>query len=241
MNDASEPARPPLIGITSYQVNASWGTWSGVPVDLEPSAYAASVVAAGGVPVIVPPLATEEAARTVVAALDGLIVGGGEDVNPARYGEAPDPHVSVWSDARDHSELLLLDAAAESELPVLGICRGMQVMAVHAGGVLIQHLPDAVGHGRHAGGDNAYSDTAVAVEPGCRLAALVPPAFTVASHHHQAVRTAPGYEITATDADGIAQAMERPGERFEVAVQWHPEQRVDEGLFAGLVRAAAQH
>ncbi|QDZ16935.1 gamma-glutamyl-gamma-aminobutyrate hydrolase family protein [Humibacter ginsenosidimutans] len=231
----------PVIGITTYHPSASWGTWSGVESDLLPAAYAQSVTAVGGVALLIPPVETADAARAAVGALDGLIIAGGEDVNPARYGEEPDPHVRSWSDARDASELLLLDAADAIALPVLGICRGMQVMAVHSGGTLVQHLPDVVGHARHAGSDNVFADTAVAVDAGCRLSALLPSELTVASHHHQAVARHPGFTATARDDDGVLQAMEASGDRFAVAVQWHPEQKPDEGLFAGLVEAAREY
>ena len=231
----------PVIGITTYHRPASWGTWSGVECDLLPSAYAQSVTAAGGVPLLIPPLATADAADSTIAALDGLIIAGGEDVNPATYGAEPDPHVTGWVDARDAGELLLLDAADRAGLPVLGICRGMQVMAVHSGGSLIQHLPDAIGHARHAATDGTYSDTDVHVDASCRLASLLPGDFTVASHHHQAVAEHPGFLAAARDDDGVLQAMEAPGERFAVAVQWHPEQHDDAGLFAGLVAAARRY
>lgn len=237
----SEAARMPVIGITTYHRPASWGTWSDVECDLLPSAYAQSVTGAGGVPLLVPPLATAEAADSTVAALDGLIVAGGEDMNPAAYGAEADPHVTGWVDARDAGELLLLDAAERVGLPVLGICRGMQVMAVHSGGSLIQHLPDAIGHARHAATDGTYSDTDVHVDAACRLASLLPGDFTVASHHHQAVAEHPGFLAAARDDDGVLQAMEAPGERFAVAVQWHPEQHDDAGLFAGLVAAARRY
>jgi putative glutamine amidotransferase len=231
----------PVIGITTYHRPASWGTWSDVECDLLPSAYAQSVTGAGGVPLLIPPLAMAEAADSTVAALDGLIVAGGEDMNPAAYGAEADPHVTGWVDARDAGELLLLDAAERVGLPVLGICRGMQVMAVHSGGSLIQHLPDAIGHARHAATDGTYSDTDVHVDASCRLASLLPGNFTVASHHHQAVAEHPGFLPAARDDDGVLQAMEAPGERFAVAVQWHPEQHDDAGLFAGLVAAARRY
>lgn len=228
----------PLIGISTYRQNADWSTWKGVHADILPSAYADSVVAVGGVAVLVPPLGSPDAAHAVVARLDGLIIAGGADVNPARYGAVPDAAVSAWFDDRDASELWLLEAARAVGLPVLGICRGMQVMAVQAGGALIQHLPNAVGHSLHSGDDNRYGHIAVTINPGHRISALVDPTLIAPCHHHQSVATYPGFVATAWDSDGVLEAMETEGERFELAVQWHPETGPDKGLFAGLVAAA---
>jgi putative glutamine amidotransferase len=131
-------------------------------------------------------------------------------------------------------------AAADQDLPVLGICRGMQVMAVQAGGVLDQHVPDLVGHEVHRPGGSDFGSTYVDVEEGSRLASLVGPQLDVPCHHHQSVRTHPGLVPVARAADGLLEAVELPGARFCVAVQWHPEQAADAGLFAGLVSAARE-
>jgi putative glutamine amidotransferase len=228
----------PLIGISTYRQPAAWSTWRDIECDLLPSDYAASVAAAGGVPILIPPLESAEDARVVASRIDGLLISGGADINPARYGETPDPHVRGWSDRRDTSELLLLDAAAGLSIPVLGICRGMQLMAVHGGGRLIQHLPDTVGHGEHGGGPSHYGRAVVKIEDGHRISGLLDPDIVAPCHHHQAVATHPGYVGTARDGDGVLQAMEAPGERFELAVQWHPETTSDKRLFAALVDAA---
>lgn len=228
----------PLIGITTYRQEADWSSWKGVVADILPAAYAASIAAVGGVALLIPPVESVEAASTIVGRLDGLIIAGGADVNPARYGAVPDAAVTRWYDDRDASELWLLDAARDAALPVLGICRGMQIMAVHAGGTLIQHLPDAVGHALHAGHGNEYGGIPVTVDPGHRISALVDAALIAPCHHHQSVASHPGFVGTARDSDGVLQAMEAEGERFELAVQWHPETSSDKGLFAGLVVAA---
>jgi putative glutamine amidotransferase len=149
----------PVIGLTMYRQPASWGTWRDVDADLLPADYARSIQAAGGLPVLLPSPTPEgegdttAAAREVIARLDGLLIAGGADINPGRYGQEPGPHVVRWYDDRDAWELALLAAADAVALPVLGICRGMQLMAVAAGGSLVQHLPDVVGHDRHSGGD----------------------------------------------------------------------------------------
>ncbi|NYJ20763.1 gamma-glutamyl-gamma-aminobutyrate hydrolase family protein [Glaciibacter psychrotolerans] len=228
----------PVIGISTYRQPADWGTWTRVSADLLPSSYADSVRDAGGVPVLIPPTGSLAEARAVMARLDGLIVAGGADLNPGLYAQQADPTVTTWYDDRDASEMWLLDAADEQQKPVLGICRGMQLMAVRAGGTLVQHLPDVVGHDRHSGGDNAYSSSEVTVEPGLRISALVASHLAVPCHHHQAVAAHPGFVVTAQSADGVIEAMESTGERFELAVQWHPETDADKALFAGLIAAA---
>ncbi len=239
MTDPSaERGSRPIIGVTTYRQEASWGTWRQVAADLLPSDYARAVERAGGIPVLVPPLADREAARAVLARLDGLLIAGGADVNPARYGQEPDPHVVRWYDDRDASELWLLAEADVLRLPVLGICRGMQLMAVAAGGSLVQHLPDVVGHDTHTGGEGSYAPIPVTIEQGHRISRLLGDGVTSASHHHQAVSEHPGFVATARDADGVLQAMEAEGDRFEVGVQWHPETTDDVRVIEGLVEAA---
>jgi putative glutamine amidotransferase len=226
----------PLIGLSSYREQARWGVWD-TSADLLPTQYAASVEAAGGVPVILPPV-DPAAAPTVVARLDGLVISGGADVDPGRYGAEPHPQTRGWRPDRDGWEVALLEAADERGIAVLGVCRGMQVMAVRAGGTLEQHTPDRVGHDQHSPGGDVFGDIGVETAPGSRLRDLVGARQEVGCHHHQAVLTHPGFEAVAFSADGTLEAMERPGDRFCLAVQWHPESRTDAGLFRGLVAAA---
>ena len=230
----------PVVGLTTYRQEASWGTWRQVEADLLPSDYARSIERAGGVPLLLPPVAAPGAAGDVLARLDGLLIAGGADVNPARYGQEPDPSVVGWYDDRDAWELALLAEAERLRLPLLGICRGMQLMAVAAGGSLVQHLPDVVGHGAHGGGPTSYGAASVRVDAEGRVAELVAPEITVPVHHHQAVAQHPGYRPVAHDADGVLQAMEADGDRFAVGVQWHPETDADPGLFDGLIAAAKE-
>jgi putative glutamine amidotransferase len=166
-------------------------------------------------------------------------VCGGADVDPARYDAEPHDRTAGWRPDRDAWELALLEAAAAADLPVLGVCRGMQVMAVHAGGVLDQHTPDVVGHEQHSPGGDQFGDIRVSTEPDSRLASLIGPEVKVACHHHQSVREAPGFRFTAHAEDGTAEAMEAPDGRFRIGVQWHPEMRTELALFRGLVQAAA--
>ena len=230
----------PLIGLTTYRESARWGVWD-QRADLLPSQYAEAVVACGGVPVLLPPVATVGAAEVAVERLDGLVVSGGADVEPAAYGAEPHPRTAGWRPDRDAWELALLTAAEAAGLPVLGVCRGMQVMAVHAGGALDQHTPDLVGHDEHSPGGDVFGAVAVRTAAGTRLAGLVGEALTVNCHHHQSVAEHPGFVAAARAEDGTLEAMEAQGERFCVAVQWHPETAADVGLLAGLVRAAAAY
>jgi putative glutamine amidotransferase len=179
-------------------------------------------------------------ARALVARLDGLVVSGGADVSPERYQEEPHPRTAAWRDDRDLWELELVDAADHHGTPLLGICRGMQVMAVAAGGGLHQHVPDVVGHETHSPGGDSFGPISVQVAPDSLLGALVGERLDVRCHHHQAVREHPSYEAVAWAEDGTLEAMEQQGDRFCLGVQWHPEMTEDAGLFTGVVEAAAR-
>ena len=177
----------------------------------------------------------------MVARLDGLVISGGADVDPARYGadRTPGPPAGVLT-ATPGSWPCSTPAAARA-LPVLGVCRGMQLMAVHAGGSLDQHTPDLVGHEEHSPGGDRFGTVEVATVAGSRVGSLVGESLSVTCHHHQSVPSHPGFTASARAADGTLEAMESEGDRFCVAVQWHPETAADVGLLAGLVRAAATY
>ena len=229
----------PLIGLTSYREVATWGVWH-QPADLLPVLYADAIVRAGGVPVLLPPATDDpDAAATVVRRLDGLVVSGGADVDPSMYGEEPHEQTKSWRPDRDAWELALLTSAAAQNLPTLGVCRGMQVMAVATGGTLAQHTPDEVGHEQHSPGGDTFGDIEVKVDETSALHTILGPAVTVRCHHHQSVRSHPGYVATARATDGSLEAMEAEGTRFCLGVQWHPEAGRDQRLFDALVKAAA--
>jgi putative glutamine amidotransferase len=236
----------PIIGLTTYREDAAWGVWR-QRADLLPTQYATAVEATGGIPLLLPPVSTGSTtggpglADAVVARIDGLVISGGADVDPGRYADAAHPRTAGWRPDRDAWEVALLDAAEAIGLPVLGVCRGMQVMAVHAGGALEQHVPDLVGHERHSPGGDAFGEVEVVTRTGTRVAGLVGDRLTVNCHHHQSVRSHPGYDAVAHAVDGTLEAMEAAGDRFCVGVQWHPETAADVGLLAGLVRAAAAY
>lgn len=228
----------PIIGLSTYREPARWGAWD-QSADLLPTEYAQAITLAGGIPLLLPP--TEpyaESARAVIARLDGLVITGGADVDPARYDEPAHPATVKTRPDRDAWELALLDAAAETSIPTLGICRGMQVMAVHAGGHLDQHVPDLVDHERHNPGGDQYGTTGIKVARESKLAGLVGETGPASCHHHQSVRDHPGFTAVAWADDGLLEAIEDATHRFRLGVQWHPEVDTDRGLFRGLVLAA---
>jgi putative glutamine amidotransferase len=226
----------PVVGVTTYREQARWGVWDEV-ADLLHAAYARALEQAGAAVVLLPP-GDPDAAATVVGRVDGLVVAGGADVSPERYDAEPHPRTTATRPDRDAWELALLDEAARRDLPTLMVCRGMQLEAARVGGVLDQHTPDVVGHEEHSPGGDRFGDIAVTTVPGTTVAGLVGNEQLVRCHHHQSVRTHPGLVAAAHAADGTVEALEHPGRRFWVAVQWHPETQGDVGLFRGLVAAA---
>ena len=230
----NEPVRP-VIGITCYVEQARWGTWD-LSAALLPYRYVEQVSAAGGLPVLLPPVTAE--AVEVLGRLDGLVIAGGADVDPARYGEEPHPRTDGLRPDRDAGELAILGEALRRDLPVLGICRGMQVMAVHAGGRLIQHMPDAVGHHGHRPGSGEYGSHGARFAPGSRIAELLGRTATVNSYHHQGIADPGTLTVTGWADDGSVESLEDPTRRFALGVQWHPEATTDNRLFLALTGAS---
>jgi putative glutamine amidotransferase len=231
----------PVIGVTSYCEPASWGAWSAVPAVLVPHRYVEHVRAAGGLPVVIPPFlgeATPEDVDALLSRIDGLVLVGGADVEPVRYGQEPHLLTQQPRTDRDASELQLATTARD-RIPLLGVCRGMQIMAVAAGGTLEQHLPDRIGHLDHGPGPDSYGRRVVEPREGSRLAELLGDRLEVNCHHHQGVAEHPTYEVSAWSSDGVVEAIESPGSFFHIGVQWHPETDVDGRLFEALVNAAA--
>ncbi|WP_448625513.1 gamma-glutamyl-gamma-aminobutyrate hydrolase family protein [Geodermatophilus sp. URMC 64] len=227
--------RRPVVGVTTYQETARWGVWN-CPAVLLPADYVRQVSAAGGIPVLLPPLPGD---AEVLDRLDALVLAGGADVDPARYGATRAARTGPAQPHRDDAELALLAGALERDLPVLGVCRGLQLLAVACGGALVQHLPDVVGTDVHVPSPGVYGDNHVRIAPGSRLAGLIGTEATWACHHHQAVeRLGAGLTAVAWADDGTVEAAELDGARFVIGVQGHPEVGDDRRLFAGLVAAA---
>ncbi len=232
--------RRPVIGITSYVEPASWGVWQGVRAALLPAAYVDQVNRAGATAVLVPPLpenSTESEAAEMLDRLDGLVLAGGADVESARYGQAPHALAQQPRADRDSSELLLA-RVVRGRLPVLGVCRGMQVMVVAAGGELEQHLPDRLGSLDHGPAPATYGCRTVETVEGSLLRTLLGHHLEVNCSHHQGVATHPTYEAAAISSDGVVEAVESPSPVFHLGVQWHPETGTDGRLFEALTAAA---
>ena len=225
----------PLIGISTYREQARWGTWD-MPAVLLPASYADAIAGAGGEPVLLP---TGASSPDVLPRLDGLVLAGGADVEPVRYGSAAGPHSTVVRPDRDATELALLEAALVADLPLLAVCRGMQLLNVVLGGDLVQHLPDLPGTGSHDPGPGLFQRRAVRIAAGSTLAGLLGTTAPADCHHHQALgRIAEGLRVTAKAEDGVVEAVELPAKRFCVGVQWHPEAGQDDRLFAAHVAVA---
>jgi gamma-glutamyl-gamma-aminobutyrate hydrolase PuuD len=223
----------PLIGITTYVEPASWGHWH-LDAALVPYDYVRAVERAGGRAVLVPP--DDDGIEEVLDALDGIVFSGGNDMAPESYGAEADPATNGTNPARDRGELALLTAALERDLPVLAICRGVEVLNVVRGGDLVQHLPDVVGHEEHRAVLGAFSEHPVRVDPDSRLGEVH---GSVMSHHHQGLgRLGDGLREVAWAEDGIVEAVEDPAKAFLVGVLWHPEAGEDQRLFEQLVEAA---
>ena len=226
-----------VIGVSAYAEDARWAVWD-LPASVVPQRYLDKIVAAGGLPVILPAVA---GIGDVMPRLDGLMLIGGGDIDPARYGAAPHAATGRIFPARDAAELALLRRALDLRLPVLGICRGLQLLNVALGGTLHQHVPDLVRHEGHAGAAGVFARHAVRLCPDGGLArALARTALDVPSYHHQAIdRLGVGLRPVAWSDDGLIEAAELEGHPFTVGVQWHPEADDDGALFTAFVAATA--
>lgn len=226
----------PRVGLTVYREPARWGVWDET-ADLLPASYARSVSAAGGLPLLLPPSPDEHAA-TVLDGVHGLVLTGGADVEPGRY--LADPHPSTDQPRRDRDgwELALTRAALDRDLPVLAICRGLQVLNVALGGTLVQHLPDELGSHEHSPTPGQHGRHQVQIAPHSRLHAAVGASCLVATHHHQAVKVlGEGLNAIGWALDGVVEAVELPSKRWVFGVQWHPEVTDSADLFATFIEA----
>ncbi|MFJ5262891.1 gamma-glutamyl-gamma-aminobutyrate hydrolase family protein [Streptomyces sp. NPDC088387] len=223
----------PLIGVSTYlESGTRWGVWE-LEAVLLPAGYPRLVQRAGGLAALLPPDAPALAAAAV-ARVDGLVVAGGPDMDPQWYGAERHPRTGPPAPERDAWELALIDAALAAGVPLLGICRGMQLLNVALGGTLVQHLD---GHVEQVG---VFGSHPVKPVPGTRYAAVVPEEVDVPTYHHQAVdRLGTGLVPSAYAADGTVEAIEMPSAQgWLLGVQWHPEMGRDVRVMRALVEAA---
>lgn len=215
----------PVIGITAALDPVAFGPWRELAAFV-PLAYVTAVQRAGGLGVLLAP--DVEAPEAVLDLLDGLLVTGGADVDPASYGQEPHPETAGTRPERDAFELALICEATRRDLPLLAVCRGMQVLNVARGGTLLQHLPGVVGHEEHrrTAGTFAGNDHDVVLTPGSLAArAAGEERHGTLSHHHQGVdRVGEGLVVTGrATRDDLVEAVEDPARRWVLGVQWHPE------------------
>ena len=236
----------PTIGICTALEVASWGLWNR-PAALLSYEYITAIQAAGGLALMIAPDAhIEEDPDEVLDRIDGLILAGGADIDPSAYGAEPHPATVNTVPARDRSEIALARAAIERDMPVLGICRGMQLINVALGGTLRQHVPDEVGHQEHRRnpGSFEHSDHDVRLLAGSLAArAAGEELHGTKSHHHQAVdRLGEGLVQTGTSVlDELPEAIEAPACRFVLGVQWHPEADVESRVVGAVVEQAREY
>lgn len=234
----------PIVGLTTYLQPSTSGVWQ-VPASFLPAHYITGVSAGGGIAVLLPPQPAErDVIARVLETIDALVVTGGRDVDPTSYGQDPHPMTDTPANDRDAWEFALVRGALERGLPLLGICRGAQVLNAVLGGTLHQHLPDVVGHTRHQTAPAVFMTTTVKTVAGTRIAELVGEFHDAQCYHHQAIDVpGKGLIVSARDSEGTIEAVEGDpsifGDLWVVAVQWHPEQTQDDlRLFDGLVLAA---
>ena len=233
--------RRPVIGMLASVERVRHGPWDEVAVML-PRAYASAVQRAGGLALMLPPderLADEP--DDALDLLDGLLIAGGCDIDPASYGAEPEPETSGTTPDRDRFEIALGRRALARDMPLLGVCRGMQMLNVIAGGTLAQHLPDRLGHDRHRHTPGVFADHEVALADGSLAArATGETRHAVKSHHHQGVdRLGDGLVVSGRAAeDDLPEAIELPDRRFALGVLWHPEEDARSRVIGALVEEA---
>jgi len=224
----------PVIGITSSKRPSVYGSWK-IDTVILPATYTNAVKEAGGEPLLLPP----GCSASLLGKIDGLVVAGGPDLQSSLYGQDPGGYTVETYPEQDESEAALIQGAIEHDIPLLGICRGMQMMCVLHGGSMHQHLPMTPGFEEHGGWDGVATEHGVDIIEGTILQSIMGPHVIANSTHHQGVSDPGSLQINAHSShDGLIEGVERNDLRFCVGVQWHPERIGHLGLYRALVKAA---
>jgi putative glutamine amidotransferase len=234
----------PLVGICAAVEPASYGPWVDEPAVVLPLSYARAVQGAGGMVAMLPPdPRVAESPDELLDRLDALVLGGGADIDPAIHGGDPHPETGPTNPERDRFEIALARRALERDLPLLGVCRGMQIMNVATGGTLEQHLPERLGHEAHRLVPGSWGEHEVTLAPGS-LAARAAGAerLAVKSHHHQGIADlGEGLEVSGWADDGeTIEALESSDRRFALGVLWHPEEGAQDRVIWALLQTASR-
>jgi putative glutamine amidotransferase len=237
-NDSELVEDKPVIGLTTYLEPAKFLVWQ-TEAALLHRVYVDCVVAAGGIPVLLPPVT--DGYDRLMSTVDALVLTGGADIEPARYGQEPHP-ATFTRPNRDAFEFGLFAAARRQGKPVLGVCRGLQVISVALGGTLVQHLPEARESAEHQPAPATFGTSSITLAEGSRAAAILGSETKGSCYHHQAIdRLGAGLDPVGRAADGTIEAAEAPGADFLLGVQWHAERDTDDvRLFAALVEACKE-
>jgi putative glutamine amidotransferase len=224
----------PLIGIVADRKSASYGAWVDIPTDAISHAYVSAIQEAGGAPIMFPSLDVHvDDPERLIDLVDGLFLPGGRDLDAELYGSVAHPSNDQPLRIRDELEIALTRLARERDIPVLGACRGMQVLNVALGGTLEQHLGDRIDLTPHRDIYGEHTSHPVSILPDTLLRSIThEDEFEIASHHHQGVdRLGVGLVASASAPDGVIEAIETTDGAFCLGVQWHPEERLDpEGM-----------
>jgi putative glutamine amidotransferase len=233
---------PPLVGICATDERVSWGAWYRYPVSMAPHAYVTSLQRVGAVGIVLPPDDVVTADPDLLLdRIDALILTGGADIDPATYGAEPHRETKGTSPQRDRFEVALTQRALDRDMPVLGVCRGMQLLNVALGGTIDQHLPESLGSELHRTIAGVFGPHEVRLDPESLVCEAEGAEMVVAlSHHHQGVdRVGDGLRVCGWSVeDDLVEAIELPDKRFAIGVVWHPEEDEESHLIGALVEAA---
>ncbi|MBR84815.1 MAG: gamma-glutamyl-gamma-aminobutyrate hydrolase [Euryarchaeota archaeon] len=230
----SEGLPAPVIGVTT-SVNVRDYETPDQAVVMLPANYPMAIREAGGIPVL---LTEGDDVESLLDRLDGIIISGGRDIDPSRYGEEPHERTNDIRPEQDSWESSLIASAIDRDMPMLCVCRGHQLLSVERGGRLYQHLPETPGHENHGASAGNWSKHPVTIEKSSLLASVLGTETMANSGHHQGVADAGNLTVVARTEDGLIEAVELPGASFLLSMQWHPEMIDQTKVFDALIEAA---